>query len=154
MATVPAPGDTPAKGFIGTLAVAALVLLLAYQLAHWTWVFVAPAPVASIPQGDTAVDLAAVARLFGGSAPAGTTASDLRLKGVIAPTPGTAASAIFSTGAGRDIAVYIEGEVKPGVKLVEVDPDHVIVSRGGERERIDLEARRPAPSPSAAGRAT
>ncbi len=151
MATT-ADSAAPKTGLAGNLAVAALVLLLAYQLAHWTWVFLAPTPVASIPRGDTAVDLAAVARLFGGSAPAGTTASDLRLKGVIAPTPGTAASAIFSTGAGRDIAVYIEGEVKPGVKLVEVDPDHVIVSRGGERERIDLEARRPAPSPSAAGR--
>jgi len=152
MATT-ADSAAPKTGLAGNLAVAALVLLLAYQLAHWTWVFLAPAPVASIPQGDTAVDLAAVARLFG-AAPPGTaaSASDLRLKGVIAPTPGTAASAIFSTGAGRDIAVYVEGEVKPGVKLVEVDPDHVIVSRAGERERIDLEARRSAPAPSGAGR--
>ena len=151
MATT-ADSAAPRTGLAGNLAVAALVLLLAYQLAHWTWVFLAPAPVASIPQGDSGVDLAAVARLFGAPAPAGATAADLRLKGVIAPTPGTAASAIFSTGAGRDIAVYVDGEVKPGVKLVEVDPDHVIVSRAGERERIDLEARRSAPSPSAAGR--
>ena len=148
MATT-ADSAAPKAGFAGNLAVAALVLVLAYQLAHWTWVFLAPDPVASIPQGESGVDLAAVARLFG-AAPPGTaaSASGLRLKGVIAPTPGTAASAIFSTGVGRDVAVYVEGEIKPGVKLVEVDPDHVIVSRGGERERIDLEARRSAPSAS------
>lgn len=152
MATT-ADSAAPKAGLAGNLAVAALVLVLAYQLAHWTWVFLAPAPVATIAQGDTGVDLAAIARLFGAAPPGGTaSSSDLRLKGVIAPTPGTAASAIFSTGAGRDIAVYVDGEVKPGVTLVEVDPDHVIVSRAGERERIDLEARRSAPSPSGPGR--
>jgi len=52
------------------------------------------------------------------------------------------ASAIFSTGAGRDVAVYIDGEVEPGVRLAEVHPDHVIVSRAGVRGRIDLEAPR------------
>ncbi len=147
-----ADSAAPKAGLAGNLAVVALVLVLAYQLAHWTWVFVAPAPVAAIPQAESGVDLAAVAKLFGAAPPgAATSASGLRLKGVIAPTPGTAASAIFSTGAGRDIAVYVEGEVQPGVKLVEVDPDHVIVSRAGERERIDLEAPRSAPSPSSRG---
>jgi general secretion pathway protein C len=152
MAT-PFDSAAPKTGFAGNLAVAALVLLLAYQLAHWTWVFLAPAPVASIPRNETGIDLSAIARLFGAAPPGNAaSASGLRLKGVIAPTPGTAASAIFSTGAGRDIAVYVDGDIKPGVKLVEVDPDHVIVSRAGERERIDLEARRSAPSRSAAGR--
>jgi general secretion pathway protein C len=105
-------------------------------------VFIAPAPVAAVATPDASIDLGVAARIFG-AAPAGSpaaSASGLRLKGVVAPTPGTAASAIFSTGAGRDVAVYLDGEVKPGMKLVEVEPDHVIVSRDGERERIDLEA--------------
>jgi general secretion pathway protein C len=90
------------------------------------------------------VDLAAVARLFGAIAPGaeGRTASGLKLKGVIAPTPGTEASAIFSTGAGRDVAVYIGGEIEPGLKLAEVHPDHVVVARAGVNGRIDLEAPR------------
>ena len=159
MATAPAPEGAKHEGWFGTLAVVALTLVLAYQLAHWTWVFVAPAPVAAIPESDPPVNLAAVARLFGGSAPTGSTqgstasASGLRLKGVVAPNAGEAASAIFSLGSGKDVAVFVNREVQPGVKLIEVKPDHVIVSRSGARERIDLEvARASAPAGSRAGR--
>lgn len=145
-------------GLAGNLAVAALVLLLAYQLAHWTWVFVAPGPVAPVPDGAPAINLAAVAKLFGAGPPANSsgavaTTSGLRLKGVVAPDEGPAASAIFSTGAGKDIAVFVDREVQPGVTLVEVKPDWVVVSRGGVRERIDLETRRgTAPAGPANGR--
>jgi general secretion pathway protein C len=143
----------------GTLVIVALVLVLAWQLAYWTWVFVAPRPTASASEATGGVDLAAIAKLFGASAPAGSStatasAQGLRLKGVIAPTPGVAASAIFSTGTGKDIAVFLDREVLPGVKLVEVDPDHVIVTRAGVRERIDLETPRARASASSpAGRA-
>jgi general secretion pathway protein C len=158
MATTSVPAAPAKTGLPGTLVVIALVLLLAYQLAHWTWVFVAPAPVAALPDGAPVVNLAAVAKLFGAAPPASSSGavastSGLRLKGVIAPDEGPAASAIFSTGAGKDIAVFVDREVQPGVKLVEVKPDHVIVSRAGERERIDLETRRTGGSTqSAAGR--
>src|SRR6187455_1351904 len=112
------PQQKPGKP--GKLLVVALVLVLAYQLAHWTWVFVAPARVAAAASAEPAVDLAAVARLFGADAPASAGASTgLKLKGVIAPTPGTEASAIFSKGSGRDIAIYIDGDIEPGLKLVE-----------------------------------
>jgi general secretion pathway protein C len=127
-------------GPFGTAVVVALVLVLAYQLAYWTWVFVAPPPVAATVPAQQQVDLAAVARLFGADAPAAAGSSTgLKLKGVVAPTPGTEASAIFSKGAGRDVSVYIGSEVEPGLKLAEVHPDHVIVSRSGARSRIDLE---------------
>ena len=146
MATAPLPAAAHDRVF-GTLAIVALVLVLAFQLAHWTWVFVAPAPVAATPLGERGVDLAAVAKLFGATWPAGSSGTSasttgLRLKGVIAPDAGPAASAIFSTGAGKDLAVYMDREVQPGVKLVEVKPDHVIVARESGRERIDLEAQR------------
>ncbi len=136
-----APSSERKAGPFGTLFVVALVLALAWQLAYWTWVFATPAQRAAAPATGGDVDLAAVARLFGASAPGTATASGsgLKLKGVIAPTPGVQASAIFSLGAGKDVAVYIEGELQPGVKLVEVDPDHVVIARGGVRERIDLE---------------
>jgi general secretion pathway protein C len=141
MATL-APVDSPRATLPGQILLVALTLAFAWQLAYWTWVFVAPPAVApaAVPRAD--IDLAAVARLFGADAPSVASSSGLRLKGVIAPTPGVSASAIFSTGSGKDIAVFLDGEVQPGVKLVEVDPDHVMISRGGVRERIDLEARR------------
>ena len=157
MAAAPQPGAAK-NGVIGTLALVALVLLLAFQLAHWTWVFVAPAEVAAIPEGAPAINLGAVAKLFGADAPKSSSGaiaslSGLRLKGVIAPDAGPAASAIFSTGAGKDIAVFVDDDVQPGVKLAEVKPDYVVVSRAGVRERIDLETPRAAsPGQSAAAR--
>src|SRR5688572_5958963 len=140
MATTAPAAERP--HLFGTAILVILVLVLAWQLAYWTWVFVAPARVSSLPATRGDVDLAAIARLFGAAPPGEATASagGLRLKGVIAPTPGVEASAIFSTGAGKDIAVYINREVQPGVKLVAVNPDHVMVERAGVRSRIDLEA--------------
>jgi len=141
IATPPREGN----GVIGTVAIIALTLVLAFQLAHWTWVFIAPPQVATTPAGDAGVDMAAIAKLFGAAPPSSATvasSSGLRLKGVVAPDGGPIASAIFSTGSGRDIAVFVEREIAPGLKLLEVKPDHVIVSRNGVRERIDLEAAR------------
>jgi general secretion pathway protein C len=141
MALAPAPADKTSPA--GTLVVVALVLVLAWQLAYWTWVFVAPAPVANVPEQDASVDFSAIARLFGAAAPSSAVrGTNLKLKGVVAPTPGVQASAIFSTGAGRDLAVFVNREVQPGLKLAEVHPDHVIITRAGVRERVDLEARR------------
>src|SRR6185437_4785610 len=138
MATAPAPvKDGPAANLI----VAALVLVLAWQLAYWTWELAAPASAARISSRSAAeVDPAAIARLFGADAPAssGNSVDGLVLKGVVAPTPGTAASAIFAPRAGKDVSIFIGEDVRPGVKLVEVDPGYVLVSRGGVRERIDL----------------
>lgn len=152
MAAAPSP-HAPAPDLLGTLLVVALTLVLAWQLAYWTWVFVAPPAISSVPESADDVDPAAIARLFGAAAPAGPSSggssASLKLKGVIAPTPGVAASAIFSTGSGKDLAVFLDGEVVAGVKLVEVDPEYVVVARGGVRERIDLEARRPGAAPGA-----
>jgi general secretion pathway protein C len=152
MSAAPAPRAAP-SGLAGTLLVVALVLLLGWQLAHWTWAFLAPPRVAAAPPPAASVDLAAVAALFGAAAPGTPQAASgsLRLKGVVAPTPGVAASAIFSTGSGRDIAVFLDREVQPGVKLVEVAPGHVILSRGGVRERLDLDTTRTATATSTPG---
>lgn len=153
------PAHEEGPGRIATAVTVALVLAAAYQLAYWTWVFVAPPRTAPAGPAAAEVDLAAIARLFGAAPPgpsAGASPSGLRLKGVVAPTPGVAASAIFSTGAGRDIAVFVGRDVQPGVKLSEVHPDHVVVTRAGAGERIDLEvprsaATRPGAAPARAG---
>lgn len=142
MATLNPPAAE--RNTFGTLVMVALVVVLAWQLAYWTWNFLAP-PSGSAPSPGRSdpVDLAVAARLFGGTAasPSGSS-SGLRLKGVVAPTPGVAASAIFSTGAARDISVFLGAEVRPGVTLVEVHPEYAVVSRAGVHERIDLEARK------------
>src|SRR3954466_3841068 len=97
MAAITPPPER--SGALGTIVLVALVLVLAYQLAYWTWVFVAPQPRVAASEWRGDVDYDAIAKLFG-AAPPGSAAvassSNLRLKGVIAPTPGVAASAIFS----------------------------------------------------------
>jgi len=153
MAALPEP---PAPSRFGTVVTAILVIVLAWLAARWTWVFVAPPAVAPAAQGAPAVDLAAASRLFGGDAqvaagpsrgPAG-----FRLKGVVAPTAGTVGAAVLNVN-GKDVAVPIGGEVQPGVKLVDVEPDHVVISRAGVRERIDLEVRMAAVPRSVGGQA-
>ncbi len=138
--------DGDKHGIAGTLAIVALTLVLAFQLAHWTWVFIAPPEVAKTADREAGVDMAAIAKLFGAAPPASASASTsgLRLKGVVAPDAGPIASAIFSTGGGKDVAVFVDREITPGVTLAEVKPDHVVVSRNGARERIELEAARSA----------
>jgi len=130
-------------------------VLLAGQLAYWTWRFAAPPEVQ--PRAEAApsgVDLDLVARLFGAHHASAASAGTLRLKGVVAPTPATTADAIFAGPTGKDIAVLPGGEPASGVKLAEVFPDHVIVTRAGVRERIDLEAPKSAKAANARGAAT
>ena len=155
MATVNPPA--PERNSFGIAILVSLVLLIAWQLAYWTWNFLAP-PSASAPAAvrADAVDLAVAARLFGShvASTSGIASSPgLRLKGVVAPTPGVAASAIFSAGTGKDIAVFLGSDVRPGVTLVEVHPEYAVVSRGGVHERIDLEARRSIASSATPGAA-
>ena len=153
MAALPADSAQPTSRF-GTLVTVALVLVLAWLLARWTWVFLAPGESARVSSAAPAVDLSAVARLFGGSAPATSSSPTggspgLRLKGVVAPSPASIGSAIFNTG-GKDIAVNLGAQLQPGVKLVAVERDHAVILRDGARERIDLETRM-APVPRAVG---
>jgi general secretion pathway protein C len=156
MAAAPDAPTPPPDSAFGRLVTAALAVALAAVLAHWTWVFVTP-PAATVnaPATTAGPDLALAGRLFGGSDTASMPASSggLRLKGVIAPSPGDTASAVFSVG-GKDRPVLLGAEVEPGVKLVEVAPDHAIVSRAGARERIDLDTRMAAIPRSVAGRPT
>jgi len=153
MAALPEP-TAPSR--FGTVVTAILVIVLAWLAARWTWVFVTPPATAPATAGVPAVDLAAASRLFGGDAQVASGPSrgpgGFRLKGVVAPTAGTVGAAVLNVN-GKDVAVPIGGEIQPGVKLVEVEPDHVVISRAGVRERIDLETRMAAVPRSVGGQA-
>lgn len=154
MAALPEP-TAPSR--FGTVVTAILVIVLAWLAARWTWVFVTPPATAPATAGVPAVDLAAASRLFGGDAQVASGPSrgpgGFRLKGVVAPTAGTVGAAVLNVN-GKDVAVPIGGEIQPGVKLVEVEPDHVVISRAGVRERIDLETRMAAVPRTVAGKAS
>ena len=123
---------------------ALLVVALGGQLAWWAWHFITPSlrGPAVVSHSGTTVDVNIGRQLFGdagavvsssGGAPGG-----IRLRGVYSTVGTTLSAAVLNLG-GRDQAVNIGQALAPGVTLAEVHADHVIISRGGIRERIDLD---------------
>ncbi len=143
---------TVPKRLIDALTIALLVLL-GWQLAWWTWHFLAPVTAPAAAPAAIAVSPEAARRLFG-EAPAATAAAasnaGIRLKGVYAIDGKTLSAAVVNTGGKRDSAVRVGEEIQPGTRLASVHPDHIVISRSGVRERIDLE-RRAAAFPSKPG---
>ncbi|MFN3522497.1 MAG: type II secretion system protein N [Phenylobacterium sp.] len=133
---------------------AGLVIVLAVQAARIAWILLAPpGPIGQAPppapEAKGAADLAILARFdpffradAGGAAPpAGATAAQdaggLRLFGVRADGSGSG-SAIIRTSAGREASFAVGEEVEPGLVLREVADDHVILARGGARQRLEF----------------
>jgi type II secretion system protein C len=105
--------------------------------------------IAAAPADD--IDLAR--KLFGGEAIQETTTvaanNDIRLKGVFAVDGVTLSAAVVNLGA-KDQVVRMGEDIAKGIKLVNVEADHVMISRNGARERIDLERYKPAVAATAA----
>ena len=139
----PAAGIALDLALIGALAIAA---------AYCTWVWFAPrakaAPAPAVESRAQDAPSTSARRLFAGSAPqaAGTTA--VRLIGVVAP-----GRALFIADNGRARTAAV-GESIGELELLEVRPDHVVVSRGGSRERLTLQRRGTVHAPPGARDAT
>jgi Type II secretion system protein C len=114
----------------------ALIGALAVAAAYCTWIWIAPAakaaPAPSLEIGSQEAPSAAARRLFAGAAPPATSKISVRLIGVVAPR-----RALFITDNGRPRSAAV-GESVGEIELLEVHPDHVVVSRGGSRERLSL----------------
>ena len=123
---------------------ALLVVALGGQLAWWAWHFTTPSlrSPALVTSSATAVDTNFGRQLFGDTGPVVTASSvpqgGIRLRGVYSTEGTTLSAAVLNLG-GRDQAVKIGQALANGVTLAEVHADHVIISRSGLRERIDLD---------------
>lgn len=124
---------------------ASLVLVLGWQLAWWTWNFVAPSlrKNAAISSASAVQNVALGRQLFGDANPATSSvvaepSIGIRLKGVYAVEGNALSAAVLNMG-GRDQAVLLGQELSTGVTLAEVHADFVVVNRFGVRERIDLD---------------
>ena len=134
--------------------------LLCWVLARWTWVLLAPTVPVAVPAPPPPIDLQAAldeilrAKLFSGrpgaEPPAATTSRrDVQLAGVFATAPHGRGWAVLQLE-GKNQQVAASGaEIAPGLVLDQVFADHVLVTRLGSRERIDL-ARRVAVAPQQA----
>lgn len=130
----------------------ALVTLLCWQLAHWTWLFLAPAPAKPVatasatPDPARMLDTIHAAHLFGtashAASPAATQATtslNLKLSGVFAATGKLPAVAIINVENKGDLPFMNGDTILPGVTLEQVRPDHAVLSRGGVMEKLLLE---------------
>jgi general secretion pathway protein C len=137
----------------GQLFTIGMVILLGLQLAWWGWHFMGPRATQATTAPDAALStsgegLSRARQLFGEAAESGvatgssasapTPAGDIRLKGVFAVDGKTLSAAIVNNG-GRDLSVRVGEAITDSVKLAEVHPDHVVITRAGVREKIPLE---------------
>jgi general secretion pathway protein C len=130
--------------WLSRVLTAMLVIALGGQLAWWAWHFITPSlrSPALVSSSTTAVDVNVGRQLFGDAGPLNASSSvatdGIRLRGVYSTVGTTLSAAVLNLG-GRDQAVNIGQAIAPGVTLAEVHADHVIISRAGIRERIDLD---------------
>lgn len=129
----------------------ALIALLGWQLAQWTWLFFTPNPPAAAPANRADLNPGSLletirsAHLFNRTATgnqssaAANTPLNIKLTGVFAANGKKSAAAIIDTGEKNKSAFSVGDAVLPDVMLDEVHADHVILKRGGMRERLLLE---------------
>lgn len=136
---------------------ALLVLALIIQVARLVWTIVTPIAPLGDWQARTAnvMSPAARAALFssfdgfdraaaGGEASAAVTSLDLTLYGLRMNEASGGGSAIIAGSDGVQRSYAVGEEVSPGVKLVQVLFDHVVLERGGLRESLFLDQSVPA----------
>lgn len=130
------------------LIAAPLLLLLAMQLAYWTWAFAQPRVLASDRSSTPAavsvnVDAILQSGLFGSSrneAPGAATevpAIPLELQGVFSGSGRFPGYAIVNAEGTAQI-VREGGEIASGIKLLKVGPDRVTILRGDREETLEF----------------
>ena len=131
----------------------ALVLVLAMQLAYWTWIFATPkAPLpprnANVSNPAEVLARARARELFGPSSASPSivttsaqTRGDIVVTGVFAAIGTLPAFAILSVD-GQPAQPFKTGDaIRPELVLEAVAPDHILLRRNGVRERVELAAR-------------
>jgi general secretion pathway protein C len=135
------PRVTPGIKRLASLLTVVLVIALGLQLAWWGWQLTRPLTPPQRLAAAPAVDRALAKTLLGApttETAAASSSSGIRLKGVYAVDGKTLSAAIVNTG-GRDTSVRVNESIAEGIKLVEVHASHIIVSRAGLRERVDID---------------
>lgn len=131
-----------------TLASLSAVLLLAMVLAHWTWQWLAPAPVtAVVSAAPVSVRHESVHNLFGRSAQqtdaVASTGLAIRLLGIVAAVQGKNGYAVVQLDNSKIMAVREGENISPGILLSEVRNDHLVILRHGTRETLAWQEKKP-----------
>lgn len=125
----------------------ALLIVLAIVCAHWFWVFAGPRStnLAVLFEPDSGKVISSIQRasLFGTAPPVSSVTTDgsgLQLRGIFADADGGIAILGFDNN--RAVPVRVGSEIKPGILLVRVERDYVVVRKTGVDQRIDLPERK------------
>ena len=120
------------------------LLLLGFVLAYWTWEWAAPKPELSsfattdVPPPSPDADRVFGAAAGGGAAAAQASTGTIKLLGVAAASGQRPGHAVLQADGKRVLAVREGEEISPGLSLAEVRADHVVLERGGVREKLVL----------------
>ena len=134
-----------AQTAVVSLMTFAALALLGLVLAYWTWAWLAPRPEPRAPAAvETASNASSALGLFGsvkqGPSAAVSASGAIRLMGVVAASGGRSGSrpghAVLRLDAKKTVAVLQGAEVEPGLRLVEVHVDHIVLERNGARESL------------------
>lgn len=136
----------PAQTAVVLLTTFAALALLGLVLAYWTWAWLAPRPEphaqpAARPDTRAPDPTPGAYVLFGGTgrsgaAPAAGTAGTVRLLGIVATSGGRPGYAVLRLDGKQTLAVPQGAEVEPGLRLADVQVDHVVLERNGARETL------------------
>lgn len=127
--------------FIALLSLCALA-------AKWTWVFLAPVPLivskSTPPSTQKLAQSIIAAHLLTSNSSTNQPLLNIKLVGIFAADSmnKTNAVAIFLVS-GQSIIVPLNGQIVPGVRMIEVDKNHVVIERNGETEHVNLEVNSP-----------
>ena len=136
---------------LATAATAVMAIVLGVTIAHGIMQAIKPRAASVSVDSPLPVnaDITAAYSLFGvaSATPAAPSAaavaastSSVILKGVFAVNGATLSAAIVNVG-GKDKPVLMGEELEAGLKLAEVWPDYIVLTRGGVKERVELSAR-------------
>jgi general secretion pathway protein C len=123
------------------LVMVAAIAALGVAGAYWTWAWSAPRSAPSTQVATpTVARLDAAYRLFG-EVPANRSAVlpggiTVKLLGLVAASGNEPGYAVLQLDAKRAVAVREGGEIEPGMRVVEVNIDHIVLDRGGIRETL------------------
>ena len=119
-----------------SLATLAAASLLGVVLAYWSWAWLAPAPAPRAPAvPEAAVQTSSAAGLFG-SAQTVSSASAVRLTGVVAASGDRRGHAVLRLDGKKTVAILQGEDIEPGLRLAEVHPDRIVLERNGARETL------------------
>ncbi len=143
-----------AQTVVVSLSTLAAVALLGVVLAYWTWAWFAPraeprVEAAAAPGGSVASAGAIFGNVQRNQNTAAPTGIAIRLLGVVAASGGRRGYAVVQLEAKEIRAVHEREDVAPGIRLAEVHPDHVILERGGVREKLAWPEKRATAAPAA-----